>query len=202
MRTLNFILLSLTFFWLAGCASVSQQTPAPQTPPMSWDNRVGVLSNIQNWDLDALIAIRNDSNHDSGSANLKWQQSKNDYSLLFFGPLGSNSVKLTGRPGSVLLETAEGKKINAKTPETLLAQQTGWHVPVSSLFYWIRGLPVPNEPAQKILDNENHLVQLAQQGWVIQYLRYTSVNQIDVPSKIFLNNAQMNVKIIINEWKI
>ena len=65
-----------------------------------------------------------------------------------------------------------------------------------------RGLPVPTAPAQKQFDQYHHLTQLIQQGWTIQYLNYISVNHIDVPNKLFLNNPELNVKIIITQWQI
>jgi outer membrane lipoprotein LolB len=172
-----------------------------EAPTPTWGNRVQVLSNIEDWDLNALIAVRANATHDAGSANMSWKQSKQDYDILLFGPLGSNAVKLTGKPGHVSLETADGKKFNATSPEALLLQQSGWNLPVSNLFYWIRGLPVPKVPSQKSFDADNHLSELTQQGWVIKYLRYKTVGQVDVPDKILLANAKVNVKIVIKSWQ-
>lgn len=199
MRRLS-ILWVLPLLWLAGCASLHEQ-PAPENQKIPWGNRVQALSTIQTWDLDALIAIRGQAAHDTGSASMKWQQSKQNYHILLFGPMGSNAVTLSGRPGRVFLETANGQKFNASSPEYLLAKQTGLNVPVSYLFYWIRGIPVPNLPADTRFDAYNHLVQLNQAGWNIQFLRYVSVNQLDVPNKIFLNNPLYQVKIIVNQWQ-
>jgi outer membrane lipoprotein LolB len=177
-------------------------TTAPDTKAVPVENRVTSLSSIQNWNVDAMIAIRNNAKNDSGTANMKWQQSRSNYNISLFGPLGSNSVKLAGRPGRVSMETSDGKKSSASTPEALLAQKTGWQIPVSNLYYWIRGLPVPTMPAQKSYDNANHLVQLVQQGWTVRFQNYTSVNQIDLPTKIFLTDPTLNVKIVVNQWNI
>jgi len=197
-KTLTWIFVILL---LASCATVKQQ-PAPQNKTIPVDNRVTTLSNIENWDLDAMIAIRNNAKNDAGSASMKWQQVRNNYNISLFGPLGTNSVKLTGRPGRVTMETANGQRSNAATPEMLLTEKTGWNIPVSSLYYWVRGIPVPNMPAQKKYDNYNHLISLQQQGWRIQYLNYTNVKQIDMPTKIFLSDSNLSVKIIINQWQI
>lgn len=201
MRILNIILLlSSLSLWLTSCSTVTEPSQRAENQKAPVENRVQSLSSIQNWDLNALIAIRNNAKNNSESVNLQWAQNKQNYSILLFGPLGASSIKLTGHPGNVLLESADGKKVNAKTPEILLAAQTGWDLPVSNLYYWVRGLPVPGVPAQKSYDNYNHLSQLEQQGWVVQFLHYTSMNHIDVPTKIFLNNPQMSVKIIISKW--
>lgn len=203
----KWILILVCFSGLVSCASLSPNKinnthqPVPsQTPPATWENRVGVLSNIQDWDLKGLIAIRN--SRDAYSANWQWHQNQKTYTIGLFGPLGSNSIQLTGSPHTVLLETSDGKKLTSTSPEALLEQQIGSRVPVSSLYYWIRGLPVPGVPAQKQLDASNRLTVLIQQGWRIEYSRYSSINHVDLPAKMILNNAALNVKIIINQWQV
>jgi outer membrane lipoprotein LolB len=195
---LKWILLITCLFGLASCASLSskQQTSAPT---ISWENRARTLSNIQHWNLKGLIAIR--TTKDAWSANWQWAQNPADYTIALFGPLGSHSIQLTGTSGAVLLETSDGKKSHSTSPETLLEQQLGWRLPVSSLYYWIRGLPVPNISAQKQLDAFKRITVLNQQGWRIEYLRYLTLNQIDLPAKMVLNNSALNVKIIINRWE-
>lgn len=205
MRTHYFkvILASVGLLTLASCATVSPPKVEPTTPQktIAWENRVSTLSSIENWDLKGLIAIR--QSKDAVSANWTWQQQANHhYTISLFGPLGSNSVQLTGSPDHVSLEMSDGKKFTAKTPEELVAQQSGWRLPVSSLYFWIRGLPVPGVPSQKQFDTEKHLTTLIQQGWRIQYLNYTPVNQMDLPSKMTLNNAELNVKIVIKHWQL
>ena len=192
------LLSLLACLWLTSCATFQPQTAPAVDRDMTWAERSQTLSSIENWNLNALIAIR--SSKDNGSATLNWQQTKRNYTISLFGPLGSNAVKLSGMPGKVLLETADGKKISATNPESLLATQTGWRLPVSNLYYWIRGLPAPNKPALKQFDAYHHLMSLHQQGWTIRYLHYVSFDRIDVPSKIYLDNPQLNVKIIINQW--
>lgn len=180
---------------------MQEASAPPENTSLTWGQRVGVLSGVQQWDMDALIAIRNYSKNGSGSANLKWQQqSPQRYSMLFYGPMGSGSQKLIGRPGKVTLESADGKIFTASSPEALLAEQTGWRLPVSSLYYWVRGMPVPHYPSSKRFDSYERIAELEQQGWLIQYLGYTSVNHVDVPAKILLANSQMSVKIIIRQW--
>lgn len=201
MPILNILIVCFLTLWLTSCATTPAST-APQNNTQDWGSRAHSLSEIQQWNLKALIAIRNMAKNENVTANLQWQQSARHYTILLFGPLGSGTAKLTGAPGNVKLETSDGKTFSAPTPERLLTQQTNWDLPVSNLYYWIRGLPVPNLPAEKQFDAYHHLTELQQQGWKVQFLSYTSTNQIDVPSKIFLFNPQMNVKIVIKEWNL
>jgi outer membrane lipoprotein LolB len=206
MRTHSIkIILSLTWLLaLAGCTTTvktPEQQPAAQTKPVAWESRAQTLSSISNWDLKGLIAIR--QNKDAVSANWQWQQQANhNYSISLYGPLGSNSVQLTGSPNHVLLEMSDGKKFSAKSVEALVAQQSGWRLPVSNLYFWIRGLPVPGVAAKKQLDANQRITTMIQQGWRVEYLNYTSVNQIDLPSKMTLTNPDMSVKIVIKHWQL
>lgn len=193
------ILLFTCITMLTSCTSLSTQPAANAKTPESWENRVGALSNIQDWDLKGLIAIRN--TRDAWSANWRWQQHQHDYVIDLAGPLGTSPTQLTGTPNTVTLTTADGKKFNSHSPESLLEKQLGWRLPVSNLYYWIRGLPVPNIAAQKQFDSSHRLTVLFQQGWRIEYLRYTE-GKTDLPAKIILNNSALNVKIIINQWQL
>jgi outer membrane lipoprotein LolB len=186
--------------FLTACAALQPATLAPQNAQMSWDARVASLSQLQNWDLNALIATRNQTGNNS--ATLRWQQGGQQYTFSVFGPMGTAGFKLTGRPGHVTLENARGQTFTAASPEQLLAQQTGVRLPVSNLYYWIRGLPVPGIAAQKQLDVYNHLVTLTQAGWKIEFLRYTATHHVDLPSKIFISSQALGVKIIISQWQL
>lgn len=200
MRLLQFYILLLLALGLASCATLPEQ-PIALNQFLSLQDRAARLASIQTWNIKGVMAIRTNAGSEGGSAHLEWQQRQQRYTLMLWGPLGADAIKITGQPGHVSLETANGKKFSASSPELLLVQQTGWQLPMTSLYYWIRGLPVPGLPARKQLDAYHHLVSLHQQGWTVDYLRYGAVNQVDVPSKISLQNWRLQVKIIINQWQ-
>ena len=191
-------LASLTI--LTSCVTTQTESLVPQNQVVAWDARAQTLTKISRWDLNGMIAIRNPQ--DNITASLHWQQSAKDYSLYLFGPMGTNGFKLTGTQHQVALQNPRGQVFYASSPEALLAQQTGWKLPVSNLYYWIRGLPVPGMAAHKQLDAYNHLMQLHQDGWDIEYLRYTASRHIDLPTKIFLHTKDLSVKIIISQWQL
>ena len=119
-----------------------------------------------------------------------------------FGPLGVGSINIAGQPNLVTVQVNSKEEITAHSAEEILQQQFGWHLPVSSLYYWIRGLPKPNVASVKHFDEFNHLISLQQQGWNIHYLRYSGVNNIDLPSKIILDSATLNLRIVISDWEV
>ena len=83
-----------------------------------------------------------------------------------------------------------------------MQQVLGWQLPVTNLYFWVRGLPAPNSSASTTFDPYHHLIELEQQGWQIQYERYTAIQGIDLPSKLRLKRGQLQVKIVISSWKL
>lgn len=181
---------------LVSCTTLTPPQPAVQLP---WKERETKVGDIENWQINGKVAIQ--TNKNSGSASVDWSQHQDHYVISLMGPLGANALKLIGNPGSVTMQTANGKSQTASTGEQLLAQQ-GYHLPVSSIRYWVRGLPVPNIPATKQFDASKRLSLMVQQGTRIQYLSYTNVGKIDLPDKIFITSPSLQVKLIIYKWKL
>lgn len=192
--------LSAALLIVSCTTSVTPPTQkAAQPQNISAIQREQTLASIRNWNIHGAIAIR--SPKENVTASLAWRQNQSNYTILLLGPFGAGSAKLMGSPHQIQLTTGDGKTAYANSPEQLLSKQLGWNLPISDLYYWVRGLPVPNTPAQKRFDSFNHLIALNQQGWNIQYLDYTPVNQIDVPSRIVMSYPSLNVKIVIKQWQ-
>lgn len=187
---------------VTSCTTISEQvstTPSPYAK-VTWKDREATLKKIQRWQISGKIAVQTPK--DSGSASVDWSQNQSHYTISLMGPLGSGGLKLQGQPGSVVLNTADGKRYTANSPDELLAQQWGFQVPVSYLNYWIRGLPVPGVAANTVFDSSGRLSQITQQGWHVRFLSYTNAGHIDVPNKIFINSSALNVKILVYSWKV
>lgn len=191
-------LFPMTVSLLSACTTLSTPPAAPgEKIPLK--TRQTSLNQIQNWQINGKLAVR--TQRDAGSATVDWVQRQNSYTISLIGPMGTNSFKLTGRPGRVVLNTSDGKQLTASSPEDLLAQAWGYHLPVSNMKYWIRGLPVPGSMSNPHYDTYNRLTSLQQQGWNVQFLSYMTSNGMDVPSRISLSSPAMQVKIVVYQWK-
>lgn len=174
---------------------------APNNDQLSWQQRETQLTNLSSWSVNGAIGIQ--QQNQANSASLYWQQNgKSNYVLNLQGPLGAGAMKITGRPGQVTMLTGKNQTYTATSAETLLKQQTGWYLPVGNLYYWAKGLPVPGVPATKTYDQYHHLTQLSQQGWQINYQKYTAVGNIDLPSKITLKKSPFTIKLIFSKWTV
>jgi outer membrane lipoprotein LolB len=193
----------LTIIILAGilCGCTSQILPNQAANyRLSWPTRQRQLRKITNWQLRGYMTMQ--SPQENFTAFLNWKQQAKNYAIYLSGPLGIGTVHIYGRPGRFILQTAEGKKYIAKTPKQLVRQQLGWKLPISSLYYWIRGIPVPRVHAIRYFDNYNRLTELDQQGWKIYYQNYTYSAGIDLPSAIILCYPNLSVRIVISQWLV
>lgn len=195
-RIIGILLLSCA---VMSCTTLTAPPPA-STIHISWQDREPLLNRLQSWDLSGKIAMQ--STQDAGTASVNWRQKSASFAITLAGPLGSNSLHLVGKPGSVYMQTANGQSLHANTPEVLVKKAWGFNLPVSNLRYWIRGLPVPQVAANSQFDATGRLQRLTQQGFVINYLNYTHVNAIDLPQRISITSPSLKIKMIIYRWQI
>lgn len=199
LRIFKLIAFCALLLGLSGCSSTTAPKVATAQPTApSWPLRKARLQELKNWQIKGKVAIH--SQNDSGSVSLAWTQHHQSYTLSLFGPLGSNAVQIEGKPGLVTLQTADGKHFSAQNPEQLLHEQTGWDLPISSLIYWARGLPVPGSSAETHFDNQHRLLQLRQGDWQIDYSQYTAFQGVELPTRLALNHPQLHIKLVIYQW--
>jgi outer membrane lipoprotein LolB len=187
----------LYYFLLTGCATVP---PASKPIQLSWKQRQTIANHIQDWQINGKIAVQ--TAQDSGSATLDWTQRNKQYTISLLAPLGAGGLKLTGQPGQVQLQAANGKHYSATSAEELLTQHWGWKLPVSSMAYWVKGLPAPDSTYQAQFDQYHRLTQLSQQGCDIRFLGYVNTSSIDLPGKIAISSPAIKAKLIIYTWNI
>lgn len=131
------------------------------------------------------------------NASFVWQQIQDRYQIRMHGPFGAGSVLITGTPHEVFAQEANGKKHHAISAEQLMQRLVGWHLPLSGLRYWIRGLSVPNAPVtEKRYNKKGFLTHIEQEGWTIRYTEYKDA----LPQKIELHHPKLKIKLIVTAW--
>ena len=185
---------------LAGCAGTGpREALQGQGNPQQWREHKRQLTALDGWQIDGKVGIR--APRDSGSGTLFWLQRQDYYDIRLAGPLGRGAARLTGRPGLVALEVANQGRYEAPTPEALLDEQLGWRLPVSHLIWWVRGLPAPDTRSELNLDADSRLASLKQDGWDVEYLRYTEQNGYWLPERIKLHGEDLDVTLVIKDWQ-
>ena len=185
---------------LAGCAGLtSRESVEGQGDPQQWQAHKAKVAVLDGWQISGKVGIR--APKDSGSGTLFWLQRQDYYDIRLSGPLGRGAARLTGREGDVLLEVANQGRYQAESPEALLEEQLGWRLPVSHLFWWVRGLPAPDSKSRVTLDTDSHLASLEQDGWQLQYLSYVEQNGYRLPERIKLHGTDLDITLVIKHWQ-
>ena len=185
---------------LAGCAGFgARESVEGHGSPALWSAHKKQLTQLDGWQINGKVGIR--APKDSGSATLFWLQRQDYYDIRLSGPLGRGAARLTGRPGSVLLEVANQGRYEAPTPEELLGEQLGWSLPVSHLVWWVRGLPAPGSKSRVTLNGDSRLANLEQDGWKIEYLSYTEQNGFWLPERVKLHGPDLDVTLGVKDWQ-
>lgn len=189
-QALSALFLGLTLTWLTGCSPM--QTPKTQAAPkaVAW----------QSWEATGVVGFRDSKQ--ASSAHFDWQQhSASAFDLRLQGIMGIGALAIHATAQGVSAKNAKGKTVTAATPEALVAQETGWQLPVSYLYYWMRGVPVPGMAATSNKNPNGQLVQLKQAGWTVVYQSYSQAGNASLPSRVVLTQPALTVTVIVNQWQ-
>jgi outer membrane lipoprotein LolB len=194
----RFTLLGLALLLLAGCTGAPPR-PQPLDREQAWQLRQQALGSLHSWSLSGRLGIQ--TGHEGWHMSISWEQRQGGYTIRITAPLGQGSLLLEGDTSGVLLQTSDGESVRAEDPGLLLYQQFGWRVPVAALRYWVLGLPAPGE-AQRSLDEYGRLSHLQQSGWEIDFLDYENRQGIELPGRVFVNNHNAKVRLVIGDWQL
>lgn len=195
-RMLQFLTLALIVL-LAGCAT---QAPSQKEErhPGDWRTQQSSLEALDTWTAAGKVGIRTPD--DSQSANLDWTQRADQYRISVSGPWGTGRNTLKGNGRQVTLTNGDGT-FQAPTPEELMAQQMGWSLPLSSLVYWVRGLPDPRSPHRTSEDDVGFPATMDQAGWHIDYRDWSQADGLWLPRRIVMTYDDLRTTLVINRWQ-
>lgn len=191
------------------CLSCAAPLPRPSADHLQqlWQTRESALLPIQHWELRGRLAVH--AAERGGQASLTWKRAAAQHSIRLNGPLGRGVVRITQDETGAQLQDAEQRVFHAASAEELLYHYTGWRLPLTNLNYWVRGVPVPDLPAIRELDDTGRLKTLRQQGWEVQYQEYVRFEDHELPNRLTLTYAPdqaslelpaMEVRLVIDLW--
>lgn len=187
--------------FMAGCGSIKHLPDVPDLQRwqlwLDQQERVGAFSN---WSFSGRLGLRVPKK--SGSMSVEWLQNNQQYTLYLDGPFGVSLAHIEGNERQVSAILSDGEKVVGRTPEYLMYQLTGWELPVSSLKYWIRGLPAPGGEARVSLNNAGIPEKISQQGWDITYLRFDEASGVSVPSHIRAVSGDIQITLVVSNWQL
>lgn len=195
---------------LAGCSMVAPERASTPPPPVApqvseaerWAARVGAVTATDEWRVKGKIAYRVPD--DAGSANLDWQQSRNQTELRLSGPMGVGSTEIRN-DGALLLVRRDGiERLYPADAAPWLPGGALLPVPVDSIQHWLRGIPDPALDTT-VLETEDGLARVIdQEGWRIRFSEYREFQGIAMPARLILEAPDVNLvlKLILREWTL
>lgn len=201
-------MIIIPFFLLMACAPIkkpeemvlNQPYPSAQPEESIGHAPVSQAAHLTSWDISGAIAAR--SQRKSWTATLNWlQQGPDSYQIRLMGPLGGGTVLIEKHAGIITFRDGP-KTISSKDADKLLFTQTGVRLPVSHLYYWVRGMAAPGKTSGEHAAGDKPVSQFNQDGYNIMYSQYMKVRDLILPSKIKLEGHGVVIKLVIKRWKI
>jgi outer membrane lipoprotein LolB len=196
MRTERLRLGAALLAVLAGCRTL------PPTPPAgeSWELRRPQLQSLEHFALRGRVAVA--AGGEGFNASLRWTQEGDRSQVTLEGPLGVGGAQLTASGDDLTVVTARGERIESDAAHAELAARLGFDPPLSSLRYWVLGVPNPGQPASESLDPaQQRLAALTQAGWHVEYQSYTSAGGEPLPARMTLQRDAVRVRLLVDDWQ-
>ena len=199
-------IITLSCCLLMACAPIKKpddmalHQPYTPTSPVEATVQAPVsdVSQLTSWNMSGAIAARNQ--RQSWTATLNWRQKgPESYQIRLMGPLGGGSVVIEKQNGIITFRDGP-KTISSKDVDQLMFKQTGVRLPVSHLYYWVRGIKAPGKTSSKQVVSAQRVSHLNQDGYTILYSQYMKVRDLILPSKIKLEGHGVVIKLVIKQW--
>ncbi len=181
---------------LAGCRTLP---PAPP-PGASWEIRRPQLQSLEHFALRGRVAVAADG--EGFNASLRWTQDGDRSQVTLEGPIGVGGAQLTASGDDLTVVTSRGERIESTAAHAELAARLGFDPPLTSLRYWVLGVPDPAQPASESLDPaQQRLSALTQGGWHVEYLSYGSTGGEALPARMTLQRDAVRVRLLVDDWQ-
>lgn len=186
MRWLLVILL------LTGCAH------APQAPVISsaQDYQQQLLQ-LTHWQLEGKIGVRHAGKSDTVA--IQWQQADDSFDIFLSGPLGIGATTLNGTSQHLDIRNGNNTSTTIDDPSHALEQHLGWELPLAKLPHWILGA---SDNGSARYNADHTLAGFSETDWQVEYTRYDLVEGWLLPSRVTLRHEDLQLTIIITEWKL
>lgn len=182
--------LLVCVIWLSACSLLPTRESDPVRP---------VQAESAPFVLQGRVAINYQGQRHS--AGVRWDHRVSSDEILLLAPLGQTVARLH-RDGQMATLDEGGKHHQAEDVQMLMRQVLGWHLPFVGLHHWLFGLPANGGEAQIERDALGRASVLRQDDWVVRYLSYSDEQANSLPKRVSLQNATLQVQLVIDEWQL
>lgn len=194
------VALAACILLLAGCTTPQPQPATPRADDAAinalWQAHAARLTQIQSFTVRGRAADGRGT-----QADVHWQQfADGRFFLRLAGPFGAGAVQIRGDAQAVEIQTRD-QRFHTADPEGWMLAHLGWSFPIHGLRHWMLGLPIPQQPAQQVLDDQGRLSMLEQAGWKLGYPVYVDVNGLALPRRLDALQADRRLRLVVDRWE-
>lgn len=190
MKKLLALVIAFTVF-TTGCSSITGK-------PYS-DAGVSHHSEMPSaWRARGKFSYRSPDVTESG--NFDWRQDGDQYRLRLYGPLGMGSIRISGNPNLVRIQTAK-QDISSDQPLSLLYRITGFQIPLNSMPMWLAGKPASKSPSELSYGPEGKPLSFYERGWLLDYSDFKEMDNQQIPTTINAHKDGINLRMLVYTWK-
>lgn len=193
---------------VAGCRTVPVPQPAPPAG-QPWDVTRPELQARDHFALKGRVAVA--AGKDGFNATLHWTQNGTRSQVSLEGPLGAGGVQITADGANLSIVNSHGDHLDSAAAHAELVARLGFDPPLSSLRYWIQGVPDPAMPSKEAVDPQQQRLQsLEQNGWQIDYGSYmpggdgagssAPAPALALPAKMTVQRSGVRVRLVVDGW--
>lgn len=187
---------------IAGCRTVPVQQP-PVAAGQPWDVTRPELQARDHFALKGRVAVA--AGKDGFNATLRWTQNGSRSQVSLEGPLGAGGVQITADGANLSIVNSHGEHLDSDAARAELVARLGFDPPLSSLRYWILGVPDPGMPSKEAVDpRQQRLQSLEQDGWQIDYGGYIAggagADGAALPVKMTVQRSGVRVRLVVDGW--
>lgn len=191
------LVIGLLALLAAACAPLPVRTGSDASLLAAQSAREAGLAATPAWTMTGRLAVN--AQGEGGSGRIEWRQQGEDFEIRLSAPVTRKSWRLVRRAGQVTLEGLDGGLRSGSDAEALLAEATGWRIPVAALGAWARGGRAAG-PAQIEFTPEGLPALISQQGWVVEY-REWDVAEPARPRRVFARQGgQASLRLVVESW--
>lgn len=184
----------LALLELSACRTLA---PAVSTP---WPERRAALQAVGQFACSGRLAAA--TANEGFSAALNWRQLGADSDLLLRAPLGVGGAHLNFDGTILRMTAADGTLLEGEPARAELVRILGFEPPLSSLRYWLLGVPDPATDAAETLDGAQRLQQLQQRDWRVDYSDYIQAGGLWLPQRLSLQRGELRLKLYVARWQL
>lgn len=187
---------------IAGCHTVPVQQ-APVAAGQPWDVTRPELQAREHFALKGRVAVA--AGKEGFNATVHWTQNGTRSQVSLEGPLGAGGVQITADGADLSIVNSHGDHLDSDAARAELVARLGFDPPLSSLRYWILGVPDPAMPAKEAVDPQQQRLQsLEQNGWQIDYGGYmpgsAGAGSAALPAKMTVQRPGVRVRLVVDGW--